>query len=551
MLKFSVHRASGGPAIAEIVTRQEPGKNYAAAVFDPAEHGVGGEKLRIHTRIPLVAVNGFWHPLQIRPVMTLQWTIDFTVAAHKGFPYLAFFSDAQRNSGAIALGDPIPECRFHAAMNQECGCYEVDMEITPRGKLPIFAQLDRSIEWPAVLEEYRHFVLPQGTPPYPEAAWDPVYCTWYAVHAAVTEPWVETNAARCAELGFKTLIVDDGWCFDTMKRVSPETLPTWYEEIGEWRVSPKKFPDFAAHVKRVQALGMHYLLWTAPFMIGDRSPANATVRCFPELDTAFRTTDPSDHAGMQNVLRRMAGLMRDYGLDGLKVDFIDTFAPDPQRPCAAEFHQFCRELAAAVRAVNPDAMLEYRQRYTSPHMLDCATQFRAGDVPFDFLANFNRIAQIRVSLGDRVPIHADPVYWTSGETPENIARHLAASLAGVPMASMDMTQLSAVETAVFRHYLGVYQSHRDLYTRGAWQVRYRSDSAAAIWGTLGNTTLAIVADAAEVPALLARYSGPERRLTILNIAPEPVIAPTARGLFAGTGEAVAPGTIPIGGRGEF
>ena len=74
--------------------------------------------------------------------------------------------------------------------------------------------------------------VPRGTidaihlPEFPEGAWEPVFCTWYAVHAAVTQDWVEKNAEVASRLGFRTLIIDDGWCFDVMKRVSPETIST-------------------------------------------------------------------------------------------------------------------------------------------------------------------------------------------------------------------------------------------------------------------------------------------------------------------------------------
>ena len=71
---------------------------------------------------------------------------------------------------------------------------------------------------------YRALVRPDWTPSYPDDAWMPVYCTWYAVHAAVEKQWLEEHVDTAAAMGFGTFIVDDGWCFDDMKRVTPQTF---------------------------------------------------------------------------------------------------------------------------------------------------------------------------------------------------------------------------------------------------------------------------------------------------------------------------------------
>jgi len=120
-------------------------------------------------------------------------------------------------------------------------------------------------------------------------------------------------------------------------------------------------------------------------------------------------------------------------------------------------------------------LIEFRQRYSTPVMLDLATQFRAGDVPFDFIENIHRIAQIRIIMGDSVPVHADPVYWNNNETPENISRHMIASLAGVPMISMDLAALPESQLNIIRHWFDFYKKHLDTFRRGHWNIRYEAD----------------------------------------------------------------------------
>ena len=62
-----------------------------------------------------------------------------------------------------------------------------------------------------------------------------------------------------------------------MKRVSPTTIVSWYEWIGDWDVSTKKFPDFKNHVKRIKNLGMSYMIWCAPHLWGFKSDLYKTM----------------------------------------------------------------------------------------------------------------------------------------------------------------------------------------------------------------------------------------------------------------------------------
>ena len=138
------------------------------------------------------------------------------------------------------------------------------------------------------------------------------------------------------------------------------------------------------------------------------------------------------------LLNQVEKLMPVYGIDGLKIDFLDQIYPDQENPRSNNCQDFTAEITRRIRQHKPEALIEFRQAYTTPQMLSYGTQFRARDCPFDFLLNFRRIAQIRIALGDGIPVHADPAYWPSTELPVNIARHFIAMMAGVPMLSIDL-----------------------------------------------------------------------------------------------------------------
>lgn len=505
-------------------------------------------KQKVHISVPFRDVAGFWHPMTIHPEMKLLWQINFTAGAHRNFPYLTFFSDLHRNRVSLGLTELITETDVYAKMSQLDGTYEVTFTIDSPRPFRLFMDR-RDIPWVESLAGYRQLVLPDGVPDYPAGAWAPVYCTWYAFHAAVTQDPVEANARAAADLGFGTFILDDGWSYDESKRVTASARD-WYKDIGNWTVSTKKFPDMKGHVRRVQEMGLQYLFWTAPTMIGVGNDAfkelKHTTQC--SYDDSFWHLDTSDEPSVNAVLKKMEDLMVTYKLDGLKVDFIDDEAPDPSLGSAENTFHFIQKLYRTVTAVKPDALIEFRQRYDIPQLLPYATQFRAGDVPFDYLDNFNRIAHIRAIVGDGVPVHADPVYWAKEETPENIARHLVASLAAVPMASMDLTCLTEVEKAIFRHYISFYRQHMEIYQKGHWQVEFSGTMASAITGTHNGETIAVIAE--PYKALQTAQNG-EKGLHLLNLSPVQLPAPAAKAVYDGRGNLLAEKVIPVGGRAEF
>lgn len=505
-------------------------------------------KQKIHISIPIRDMAGFWHPLNVRPETKLLWQIRYTAGAHRNFPYFTLFSDLHRNRVSLGLTELLAETEFYAKMSQLDGTYEVTFTIHSPRDFQLFMDR-RDLPWTDVLASYRALVLPSGVPDYPAGAWDPVYCSWYAFHAALTQDAVEANARAAADLGFGTFILDDGWSYDNPQRVCAGATD-WYKDIGNWTVSTRKFPDMEGHVRRVQAMGLRYLFWVAPTMIGVANEVFQTTKCSTRCtyDPSFWYLDTGDKASVDAVLRRMEELMKRYQLDGLKVDFIDDEHPDLQLGSAENTYHFVQALYRTVTAVKPDALIEFRQMYDVPQLLAYATQFRAGDVPFDYVDNFNRIAHIRAIVGDGVPVHADPVYWAKVETPENIARHMVAALAAVPMASLDLTDLTDVERKIFSHYIRFYRRHQAIYRQGHWQVEYAGTMASCITGTLAGETIAVIAEPNK--ALQTAAAGTPG-LHLLNLSPVPLPAPGAKAVYDGQGDLQTNPVIPPGGRAEF
>ena len=97
----------------------------------------------------------------------------------------------------------------------------------------------------------------------PDAAFDPLYSSWYSFHQDVFAKDIEDECAVAAEMGMKTLILDDGWQTDDTNR--------GYAFCGDWKVSPRRFPNMAEHVRKVHDLGMRYMIWYSVPFVGRKS----------------------------------------------------------------------------------------------------------------------------------------------------------------------------------------------------------------------------------------------------------------------------------------
>ena len=506
-------------------------------------------ELSIRCEVPIQDMHGFWSPDRFRPKMQLDWRIEFSCAAQRNFPYLCFFNQAQINRVTIGTGNLFDDSFVSATMNQHTGSYDLEIIVSiceATDEFDFFVDL-RGRYWPEIMHDYRAWVRPDWQPAYPEAAWQPVYCTWYAVHAAVERQWLEEHIDIAAALGFGTFIVDDGWCFDDMKRVTPQTIGNWYENIGDWQVSGKQLPDFKMHVARAQALGLKYLLWVSPFMIGAKSRFYSETDCTYLCDEheGYRIFDPADETAAAKSLKYLLDAVNNYGLDGLKIDFVDAVPQSLKAPHGRTVYKYMKKLLDKIKADNPEALFEFRQRYTTPLMLDMATQFRAGDVPFDFIENLHRIAQIRICLGDKVPVHADPVYWNPDESVINVARHMICSLAGVPMVSMDLNKLSAEHRNVIEYWLNFYKKHLDIFRDGHWRIKYEFDHLAYITVENKDEKIIFLCDNYRMHEAIDKFRG---GIYLLNLSSE-IINPDACTAFDCGGATVAGKYIPEAGLG--
>jgi alpha-galactosidase len=420
------------------------------------------------------------------------------VAAHRGVPLLVLMHRSGACRLAFGLLDQLVESTWDLHLSEVDRAYHlrVTRPARPEGDLP--AQRSGALRvnhrwtetvyvnttgtpWPDVLAHYAQLArahLDVAELTVPDHAFEPVFCTWTAVHHEVDADWALETARLAAELGFRTWITDDGWHHEVGRFGR-------YDDVGAWQPAPSRFPDLAAHVRDVQELGLRYLLWVAPFMVGTASQlAEDAAECCLAGNAAasYDLLCPHHEKTARHVRELLQRLVRDYGLDGLKIDFIDALPtaieePDHQHSTSIGRAVFdlLRDTIAELAATEPGLLIEFRNRYANLASRAYANLYRASDLPINFLRNRWQTTMLRL-LAPEAAVVTDPMLWHPDDSDENVAVHLINGIAAVPMVSVDLLRSPASHIELIRTWIGFYREHRRTLAHGRFRPVLRGTS---------------------------------------------------------------------------
>jgi alpha-galactosidase len=442
------------------------------------------ETLKIGFRVPCLDITGFWSPAQgsgrlpiagYGPHMVADATSQAPVVAFLGpddRAALVVASSATRFPVAVDAGvddltlahDVVADLAFE--LYPEGGRTQTVRLWLDRRCLPLPEALGAVAGWWRTLLERP----PAAANPAGRA---PACSTWYSFYQTVDASAAEDQARRARALGFGSLIVDDGWQTGDTGRT--------YAFCGDWQPDARKFPDMAGHVARVQELGLRYLLWLAPPLLGRRSAAWARFsdRVLGSVDHwQAAVLDPRDPEVRAHLVECCTRPVREWGVDGLKLDFIDSFhrfaahPPSGRADCESVAEGAVRLLDAInreARAVKPDLLVEFRQSYIGPGLWPYGNLRRASDCPFDAVENRARTLDVRLVAGTGA-VHADPLVWHPDAAPVEVARHLMNAAFAVPQVSVRLDGSNAEHRAVLASWLTFAGHWRDVLLDGALRV---------------------------------------------------------------------------------
>lgn len=302
----------------------------------------------------------------------------------------------------------------------------------------------------------------------PEAAFEPLYSTWYQFHQNVTDKAVAEECKLAAELGMKTVILDDGWQTEDGNR--------GYAFCGDWKPTPKKFPDMASHVAAVQKLGMKYMIWYSVPYVGFNSEAYAKFEgkyLYNEHGLGCSVLDPRFPEVREHLVNLYVNALKDWNLDGFKLDFIDSFGLRGEDPAVKENYAgrdimnvneavnvLMKEVSSALKAIKPDILLEFRQQYIGPAIRQYGNMFRAADCPGNAKDNRMRIASLRLTSG-MTAVHSDMIEWNLKETPENVGRAIINAIFGVIQYSAMLRDIPQEHLEVMQKWIAFADEHRE------------------------------------------------------------------------------------------
>jgi len=367
----------------------------------------------------------------------------------------------------------------------------------------------------------------------PDAAFEPLYSTWYNFHQDVHDRDIERECAAAAELGMKTLIVDDGWQTDDTNR--------GYAFCGDWEASPRRFPDFRAHVDRVHKLGMKYMVWYSVPFVGSNSKNYARFKgkyLSEPKGKGAATLDPRYPEVRRFLVETYVKAMKEWDLDGFKLDFIDSFQVWDEDPAVKKGYagmdtksvpegveKLMTEVHAALTAIKPDALFEFRQSYIGPAIRQFGNMLRAGDCPYDARQNRVSTTQLRLTSGTAA-VHSDMLEWHDDDTPEFAALQVLNVLFSTIQYSRTLSTMRPEHKAMVAHWLGFTKQHRETLLKG----RFTPHQPMLGYPVLEAESAAERIVAVYSPAVAADLRGTAKRTVLVN-------ATTAKGVVVrGAGE---------------
>ena len=391
------------------------------------------------------------------------------LACSESFNHLNFGLYADERTCEI-----VGRCDFFAKPVATMRAYSVSVMLDRRGRG--FAETVRDCStWIAKKNGFKTAVVP-------ESAFDPLYSTWYAYLQDVHAEELEREAEIAASLGMKTMILDDGW-----QKVESKSF---YSATGDWMPVASRFSDMKRHVGKIHKTGLKYMLWLSVPFVGDESKAWSRFEGKMLMIEGEKSPgrvgvlDPRFPEVREYLISTYERVVGEWGFDGVKLDFIDKFVLPENDPAVSEnyagrdfravpdaVNRLMMDVLARLRKINPEVLVEFRQHYMGPAILQYGNMMRCADCPADPCANRRRICDLRLTSG-AVAVHSDMLVWSKDETPEGAALPILNALFSTIQYSMILADIKPAHKDVIRSWLKFSQEHREALLKGAFRPHH-------------------------------------------------------------------------------
>lgn len=427
---------------------------------------------------PLDSIAMFWK-VGMRsgePPMPADWAGRIPVSLANSAPMGCLIDGTDQNILAFAYSVADGEINMRYGVDEEHARFTVVLEIERTPERSQLLLVEKNAKANTVIKKLATW-MDSGVEKFPVTgeATEPVFSTWYAYLQNVNDKELLRQSKKIAELGCKSIFIDDGWQQFGHGR--------GYEGCGDWIPDVAKFPDMAATVNELRNEGLATVLWVAPLLLGKNSLAYSRLAAYApyyngNFGSKFHVLDPRRKVVRDHLYAVCERLAHDYGIAGLKIDFLDTASvyqgqslENPEPGDIEDVGEAMKLLLEQIRsslltACARTPIVEFRQPYSSPAIAPYSNVVRASDCPADAITNRIRILDERMVAVNRI-VHGDMLLWnTLEENPQACAEQLLGSFFAVPQISVQPTEMSADQFETCRFLISVWKKYRDVILQG-------------------------------------------------------------------------------------
>ena len=445
-------------------------------VFDES---TSPEEYKITWKLDQIDTIGFWSPAHhfVSNITPDWWKAECPSKLTSGMPVASLYNNNNENRLTISLSDPKTPTKIKAGVVEETGEIEYDIiffseKVSKMSEYEAIIRLDtRKIPFYKAVKTTKKWWQELGykVAHKPEHASAPLYSAWYSFHQRTIPDEIVAQCKIAKEYGMDTLIVDDGWQTDDNSR--------GYGYCGDWEVCQAKIPDMKDFVDRIHALDMKFMIWfSVPFVgyysknferfkgkfLHERKNQNAMV-----LDPRFKEV-------REFIVDKYVDFVNAYGIDGLKLDFIDSFRLGEESSTDYDkmdtvfvedaVEMLLKEASERLKAINPDFLIEFRQSYVGPVISQYGNMLRVTDCPNDPL--MNRVHSLNLRICQDGIIHSDMMMWNKDERDETVAYQLISTLFCVPQISILFENITENHKKILKNYISFWREHKDTILNG-------------------------------------------------------------------------------------
>lgn len=431
-----------------------------------------------------IDILGFWSSKGgIQHNITPDWAMRSQESrTASGMPLISLYNKANMNRITVALSDPSSPVTLSAGVVEETGRVRIKIDLfsqicSAAKDYEVIIRIDRrSKPFYECIKDTREWWSDMGykCAPIPEYAKLPMYSTWYSFHQHTVPEEIIKECKIAKEYGMDTVIVDDGWQTDDNSR--------GYAFCGDWQVCEKKIPDMKGFVDDIHSLGMKFMIWFSVPFVGFESKSYERFKGM-YLATRFgvraSVLDPRFKEVRDFLTDIYASGVKKYGWDGLKLDFIDSFALSEDSSEDYEkmdtvsveegLQRLLNEAMEKLKKINPDIMIEFRQSYVGPAISKYGNIFRVTDCPCDPI--YNRVSSLNLRLtSGKTAVHSDMIMWNKNDTNESVKYQLLSVLFAVPQLSVRFDNITEEHKKLLKSHLEFWRKHRDILLNGELEL---------------------------------------------------------------------------------